>query len=108
MKKHIAQIHEGEKPEKIQCSICEKLFTSKRSLKEHTAVVHDDKKPFKCDSCDISCATKSKLKRHIRMVHERLRTSQCSFCGKTFKSISNLKEECAEGVLKKSDFGMYS
>ena len=59
MKKHLAQIHGEKTPEKIKCSIVEKLFASKCSLKEHIAVVHDGKKPFKCDLCDTSCATQS-------------------------------------------------
>jgi KRAB domain-containing zinc finger protein len=35
MKEHIARIHEGKIPEKIKCSICEKLVASKGSLKKH-------------------------------------------------------------------------
>ena len=59
------------KTEKIKCSICEKLFASKCSLKEHIAAVHDGKKPFKCDFFfNTSCATQSKLKKHIRTAHE--------------------------------------
>ena len=60
----------GEKTEKIKCSIFEKLFASKCSLKEHIAIVHDGKKPFKCDVCNTSCATQSKLKKHFRTAHE--------------------------------------
>ena len=70
-KEHIARIHEGKKPEKIKCSICEKLVASKGSLKEHIAVVHDGKKPFKCDICDTSCTKQSTLKKHIRTVHDK-------------------------------------
>ena len=45
------------KTEKIKSSICEKFFASERSLKERIPVVHDGKKPFKCDFCNTSCAT---------------------------------------------------
>ena len=33
----------------LKCNICDSSFKSKRNLKNHTASVHEGKKPFKCN-----------------------------------------------------------
>ena len=69
MNKHIAQVHENKK-DYVQCTICNKHFTSKTYLKEHIATVHEGKKPFQCANCDSRFTKQSKLKIHNASFHD--------------------------------------
>ena len=60
--------NKGEKP--FQCSICEAKFTSKLSLIQHNAALHNGEKPFKCNNCQESFLKKHKLDEHIDFAHQ--------------------------------------
>jgi KRAB domain-containing zinc finger protein len=60
MIRHVASVHEEEKP--IKCDICDYRFSQKSQMKRHVASVHEEEKPFKCDICEYSFSQKS----HIR------------------------------------------
>ena len=49
----------------FKCSICNKNYGTKYSLKEHVGVVHEGKK-YKCDECNEIFSWKSGLNSHIR------------------------------------------
>ena len=42
----------------------------KSTMKTHVSMVHEEKKPFKCDICDYRCSQKSTIKTHVASVHE--------------------------------------
>ena len=42
----------------------------KGNLKNHVASVHEDNKPFKCDTCEYSCSEKQQMKLHFFKKHE--------------------------------------
>ena len=46
----------GEK--RLQCSVCPRKFPYKSELKQHIGLVHEGKKPFKCQSCDFKSGYK--------------------------------------------------
>ena len=62
---------------------------------QHVASVHEEKKPFKCDSCDYSCNRKINLKQHIVSVHEAKRSFKCESCEYGCASKGNLKKHVA-------------
>ena len=74
VKLHCRRKHEkstsdaGKKKMKIACCICENLFCSPSSLKEHMRV-HTGEKPFQCDTCDMKFSCKGNLKRHSFKIH---------------------------------------
>ena len=45
-------------------------------MKTHVAMVHEKKKPFKCDICYYSCSLKSTMKIHVASVHEEKKAIQ--------------------------------
>ena len=51
--------------------MCDYSFSQKGNLKQHVVIVHENKKPFKCEVCDYSCSLKGNLKSHVASVHEK-------------------------------------
>ena len=107
--------HIGYKP--YECSICDRRFSTKGSLKRHKAT-HSDERKFKCDicpdkryfktkdqlrnhmkfhykpkftclHCNKKCHTQSNLDNHMKYHFEP--TYACTKCGKKFHTSSNLK-----------------
>ena len=54
----------------IECNICGKFFSSKKSLKIHISSVHEDMKKYNCETCEKSFSSTQALKRHIECIHE--------------------------------------
>ena len=54
-------VHSEEKPH--HCSVCDKGFRQKGSLKEHL-LTHSGDKPHKCSMCDAAFTQKGHLKAH--------------------------------------------
>eukprot|EP01120_Amphizonella_sp_Union-15-10_P005078 TRINITY_DN15812_c0_g1_i1.p1 TRINITY_DN15812_c0_g1~~TRINITY_DN15812_c0_g1_i1.p1 ORF type:complete len:333 (+),score=51.44 TRINITY_DN15812_c0_g1_i1:90-1088(+) len=79
----------------FQCPIdsCQKIFTSKRNLKQHTKYHYE--RAFKCTlpECSRAFVRKSDLKKH-EAVHSPDRPYLCDFpgCNKSFKQKGNLKK----------------
>ncbi|XP_055845187.1 zinc finger protein 600-like [Episyrphus balteatus] len=63
---------------KIECLICEAVFTHPTSLKTHM-LVHSGERPFKCDHCDKSFARKTVLNIHRRL-HTGEKPYKCPLC----------------------------
>ena len=110
-RKHMSY-HEDTK--KYQCNLCEKVFSSKGTLKQHGIDVHNeirleceickktvvngyfekhmrdmhsDIKDFHCNFCENKFTTKITLKQHVKYVHEKKYEKQCESCDKAFKSV---------------------
>ena len=69
-----------------KCISCDKVFTTKRSMKRHMKAVHEDIKPYKCDLCDKSYARKQHKDLHAKTCGSRLSNegNQRSYNRKTF------------------------
>ncbi|KAF2367385.1 Zinc finger C2H2-type [Trinorchestia longiramus] len=76
-------------PERFQCSLCQKSFSSRAYLNEHIRW-HSGEKPHVCDECGMAFAQKCNLKMHKR-IHTGERPFMCGICGKTFSRSSHLK-----------------
>ncbi|XP_062544422.1 uncharacterized protein LOC134211521 isoform X3 [Armigeres subalbatus] len=68
LKEHIKITHTAEK--KYECTICNKLFAAKRSLKRHK-LCHEEEGAFPCpvEDCKESFKTPASLTKHKKMVH---------------------------------------
>jgi len=62
-RRHVAQVHEGQKPYKCEQSDCGRTFTSKGSLERHI-LDHTGEMPFLCPDCPKKFKTTSELKSH--------------------------------------------
>ena len=62
-----------------QCDKCEKMFSSKETLKRHINTQHLGLLPFKCDNCQFKTGVKNKLTIHIKSKHTK-EPFQCRHC----------------------------
>ena len=70
------------------CEICEKVFNSKKKLKNRFSLVYDNRgKLFNCNICTKSFEIQSKLTFHIK----KGKAHKCGPCGKSFSRAGNLK-----------------
>ncbi|GAB6028675.1 Zinc finger and SCAN domain-containing protein 5B, variant 2 [Chamberlinius hualienensis] len=109
MEMHKERIHEGVR-KSFPCNICNKVFTRKTKLKDHTnwhfgksrhlcehcgkrflsrktlrthLLIHEDKKPYPCEVCGKSFRQAHVLKRHMT-THTGIKPFRCDDCGKQF------------------------
>ena len=66
----------------LNCSHCEKCFTSEIRLKKHLKHAHI--KPYKCNKCDYSTAAPSLLEKHVAVLHSGEKPYKCEKCGDSF------------------------
>ena len=73
-------------------------------MHRHVAIVHEGKKPFKCDICDARFSRKDPLNVHIASIHEEKKPFNCEICDKKFSqrgSMNRHKVSHAKGKKKK-------
>jgi len=80
------KIDEEERP-KFNCPSCSTTFTLKSNLKRHIKVVHEGYKPFSCEYCEKKFSSKNEVKEHSTM-HTGIKAYKCEECGKCFSQKS--------------------
>ena len=76
--------------EPVECDICAKVFTTRRSLLRHNRSVHElERHP--CDQCSKDFPGKGNLRIHKIHVHEKLTPYSCTKCGVSYKTKAMLK-----------------
>ena len=70
------------------CSVCDKEFSNKDSLKRHLNDVHAERKKFKCLDCPLTFARSDNCYRHVRKARDTLRRHGvekiCADCGEKY------------------------
>jgi len=83
--------HECVRPDRFQCSQCDKNYKVKAELKKHIDIIHKGVK-YPCPTCSDVLSSSQSLKRHIRTVHETLEKNfSCDICSKAFKDSDYLQ-----------------
>ena len=87
---HVNKVHLGITAErKYKCTECDKAYTSRHNLKEHSWS-HIEDKPYKCGSCEKSFGSSRRLQDHLH-VHSGVKPYTCTICGWVSKRASHLK-----------------
>ena len=79
---------------KQKCKICEKLYTTKQSLRKHFIAAHEQKgEVYNCNICDKSYQNISYLNGHVDNVHGAQKKFKRLYesCNKSFFKASQLK-----------------
>ena len=63
---------------------------SKKTLKQHTMLVHMAAEPKRCEDCDINFVRKAHLLRHEENVHNKNGLNNCENCNKSFSRRDNM------------------
>lgn len=74
-----------------ECSVCSRLFKSRKTLKQHLWI-HTENKKYKCDTCEKSYSKKEGLLIHMGEHGLPVPTIQCDQCPKTFHAIYRLND----------------
>ncbi|KAH0789315.1 zinc finger protein [Histomonas meleagridis] len=125
LQQHIKAYHKNSEDiieEAIQrkyfvCPFCSQTFKKIHTFRQHTAIIHEHKKPYSCDICgqeflsllnykrhpclkkskDIKCSycdaklsSRKELTRHLKEEHKKPHV--CPECGATFSISANLKQ----------------
>ena len=69
------EIHHTEKPQQVDCSLCDKTFLHPEILKRHMKNVHVEPS-HECSQCQSKFKLKCKLDRHIKEVHNKVKIKQ--------------------------------
>ena len=78
-------VTEENNEEKFECSFCNTLYSTKKSLIRHVSSVHEGVKPHQCTKCEAKFASPCYLKAHISSAHESDRPYECVICNSKYK-----------------------
>ncbi|XP_035712211.1 zinc finger protein 77-like [Folsomia candida] len=89
LKRHIAT-HTTEKPH--NCATCGRSFAEMETMKSHeTHVEKSTRDVLKWHVCSQTFISRRSLRAHIRVVHENRKNYPCEFCGKSFSSAKDFE-----------------
>lgn len=86
-KRHIARSHLGLTT-KAQCSVCQRVLSSKEHLRRHM-LTHTDERNWVCSTCGKCFLSKTYLTEHSR-IHLGIRPYKCEICEKCFTQRGSL------------------
>ena len=93
-----------EKKKPFVCSMCPSKFATKGILKKHIAAMHENKKTFVCSLCWYKSTQKCHVTKHIAAVHEKKKPIVCSMCPSVFAEKGHLTKHIAAVHEKKKLF----
>ncbi|XP_014802430.1 PREDICTED: zinc finger and BTB domain-containing protein 40 isoform X3 [Calidris pugnax] len=104
-----AQNHRSSKFSSLQCSSCDKTFSSTAAHRKHVKAEHTDVKFHKCEMCKelfptlallqvhVKCRHSGALQSHVATEHfkQTESTFPCELCGELFPSQGELEGHCS-------------
>ena len=85
-------------PFRCQNEECSELFYFHSDFINHTAISHDQRRPYRCTECAAGFSTKWNLTEHIEQIHpqaerERIQCPfKCNYCGESFSRDATLRK----------------
>ena len=86
---------EIEQKKKFICEICSQMLTTKKGLRRHHELVHQNIRPVfhrQCDHCGKTFKKRTNYIEHVRSKHENNTPFECDSCGKKFGTRSCLSK----------------
>jgi len=79
----------------VTCPQCDKVFTTKMSLKKHQKFSCKSEVALKfCELCGKGFKTNYDLKKHYNNIHLNHRSYKCTICGNAFKTVTHFQTHC--------------
>ncbi|XP_072943185.1 uncharacterized protein [Epargyreus clarus] len=88
--KHLVEVH-GEAPMSFPCTMCEKVFDTRRMLTIHKRKDHLKDYRYECQICGQKFFTRFALTNHMP-THTGERNFKCKVCEKTYPRLKTLKD----------------
>ncbi|XP_049302422.1 zinc finger protein weckle-like [Bactrocera dorsalis] len=88
--KPVLKEHMKDHRQLFPCPHCDRKFVTKEYVSQHIKFIHDDERPFICETCGDAVRTKGQLKEHM-LTHTDYSPFECKECGKCFKQKQRLK-----------------
>uniref|UniRef100_A0A8C0WMH5 Zinc finger and BTB domain-containing protein 40 n=1 Tax=Castor canadensis TaxID=51338 RepID=A0A8C0WMH5_CASCN len=98
-----AQNHRSSKFSSLQCSSCDKTFSSTIEHKAHIKAEHADLKFHECDQCKELFPTPALLQVHIKCQHSGSQPFRCLYCAATFRFPGALQHHVTTEHFKQSE-----
>ena len=64
----------------VQCPVCQRMFSSNRSLADHRRQVHEKANHIKCQHCPFTAFQPYLMKRHVLRQHTKTTKYECHQC----------------------------
>ncbi|XP_075762778.1 zinc finger and BTB domain-containing protein 40 isoform X6 [Pelodiscus sinensis] len=80
-----AQNHRSSKFSSLQCSSCDKTFSSTTAHKKHVKAEHSDVKFHECEKCNELFPTLALLQVHVKCRHSGTQPFRCLYCTASFR-----------------------
>ncbi|XP_064326115.1 zinc finger and BTB domain-containing protein 40 isoform X5 [Phalacrocorax carbo] len=80
-----AQNHRSSKFSSLQCSSCDKTFSSTAAHRKHVKAEHTDVKFHECETCKELFPTPALLQVHVKCRHSGSQPFRCLYCSASFR-----------------------
>ncbi|XP_010079668.1 PREDICTED: zinc finger and BTB domain-containing protein 40, partial [Pterocles gutturalis] len=80
-----AQNHRSSKFSSLQCSSCDKTFSSTAAHRKHVKAEHTDVKLHECETCKELFPTLALLQVHVKCRHSGSQPFRCLYCSASFR-----------------------
>nr|XP_049704102.1 zinc finger protein 454 [Helicoverpa armigera] len=88
--KHLVEVH-GEEPLSFPCTMCERIFDTRRTLTIHRRKDHLKDFRYECQCCGQKFFTRFALNNHMP-THTGERNFKCKVCEKSYPRLKTLKD----------------
>ncbi|NXN32005.1 ZBT40 protein, partial [Nycticryphes semicollaris] len=98
-----AQNHRSSKFSSLQCSSCDKTFSSTAAHRKHVKAEHTDVKFHECEMCKELFPTLALLQVHVKCRHSGSQPFGCLYCTASFRSPGALQSHVATKHFKQTE-----